>query len=1015
MLQGDVNNLPLSALLQGLDTNRNSGILTIESGDLAIRLGIDPRGVELLADSGRGSCLLGEILTALDILQQEELANILANQGKIAIGDALLRFRLLDSQMVTGSIRTLLQERILELFRWQEASYRFEVCRWQKDRLFTGEAVSPSLRFPIPSLLLEVARREDDECRFEQTNIHSHEIFLSTADADELARAIETSLPLEPLRNKFVRALQQSCPLHDVIRSTGTPRFLALNSTRILVERGLLEPMPTTEKKAMADRLIQQRLPGRAIEVLRSTVCFGDADHACLEKLSPLLRQEKAPIEERQQVLALLARARRDAGDLSGTCKALRQRADLMPKDIDALIDLISALPGGKGRRESERLLSRLHDAVDHPRDALRVAEVIESSCGGDPGLHTRWMKNCARLRIAGGDTEGASRLIHSLLREGVRRNRDKKSLQDVLALLESIDPRAHRSWRHRLARKGSAARRSGGVLLAAAFALVAFLVAKQDAISPEQVRAEGPGQTGPLIAAQISVPEPAPVPSAPPAVMERSISLAFRLRNDGKLVEALHIIEELKIDRLPLTTRRSIEKTRNEMTRYIHEAKLLFDHSLQLIEQGEHQRALALQLELVREFPHSPVLVDLKLEIPVDMVPAATRIFVDGDPVDIRQFNDRASTVLLPAANSVLLTAESPGHASQLLWHDPGQHDSLSFLLSRTPDHTISGLIPIEAILANDGEPLVIMDRQSTLHGFSMDGLEEAWQLSLAGAGDLLAGALTMDRCVLLATTTGHLIRVELDSGAIRSRIRIATNGGIIRDTPVAAGSIFAVITSNGMVHAFEPDSLAPLWNREFDSLRKGALLTAADGLVIATPDALIGVDPSTGSELWNTPLSHKPIAITALGDSIFLAAGSVIEKYSGDTGAKIWSISTTVDAEDTLLCSQDVLVRVSSDGTLERIDPETGTIIWSSTGPVDPISTAVTGDRIAIVGVDQNLQIFDLGDGSALWAHRGQTPWTATVFQGDQLVVSDQQGSLLIFDRKPLIGDLPAKAGPS
>ena len=1015
MLQGDVNNLPLSALLQGLDTNRNSGILSIESGDLAIRLGIDPRGVELLADADRGSCLLGEILTSLDILQQEELANILSNQGKTAMGDALLRFRLLDTQMVTSSIRSLFQERILELFRLQEASYRFEVCPWHQDRLFTGEAVSPSLRFPIPSLLLEVARREDEESRFNHTNIHCQEIFLSTADADELARPIEASFPLEPLRNKFVRALQQSCPLQDVILSTGTPRFLALNSARKLVERGLLEPMPIAEKKALADRLIQQRLPGRAVEVLRSTICFGDADQDCLETLSPLLRQEKAPIEERQQVLALLAAARREAGDLSGTRKALRQRADLMPGDIDALIDLILALPGGKGRRESERLLVRLHDAVEHPRDALRVADVIESSCGGDPGLHTRWMKNCARLRIAGGDTEGASRLIHSLLLAGVRRNRDKKSLQDVLALLESIDPRAHRSWRHRLARKGSAARRGGGVLLAAAFALVALLVAKQDAISPEQVRAEGPGQSGPEIASRISVPAPAPGPPAPPVAMERSISQALRLRNEGKLVEALHVIEALKFDRLPLATRRSIEKTRDEMIQYIDEAKLLLDHSLQLIENGEHERALAQQLEMVREYPHSPALDDLKLEIPIDVVPDATRILVDGEPVDIRQFTDRAGTVLLPAADSVLLTAESPGHESQLLWHDPGQHDSISLLLSRTPDHTVSGMNPIETILANDGEALVVVDRQSTLHALSMDGLEESWQLSLAGSGDLLAGAVTHDRCVLLATTTGHLIRVELDDGAIRSRHRIATNGGIVRDTPVVAGSILAVITSSGMVHAFEPESLSPIWNREFDSLRKGALLTAAGGLVITSPGALTGVDASTGSNLWTTPLSNKPTASIAMGDSIFIATGSSIEKYSGETGTMLWSVATGVDAGGTLLCTQDVLVRISGDGSLDRIDPETGTILWSGTGPADPISASVTEDRIAIVGVDQNLQIFDLGDGSAMWAHRGLTPWTATVFQGDRLVVSDQQGSLLIFDRKPLLGDLPAKAGPS
>ncbi len=163
MLQGDVDNLPLPALLQGLISHHNSGILTLESDSQRRRIGVSATGLELLSDDDGNSEPLEEVLTALEILQPAEIANILSHLPGPALGDALLRLRLLDTAIVTGPIRILLQEKILDMFSWQAARYRFEICHWQESRLFTGEGVTPALRFPIPSLLLEVARREDEK------------------------------------------------------------------------------------------------------------------------------------------------------------------------------------------------------------------------------------------------------------------------------------------------------------------------------------------------------------------------------------------------------------------------------------------------------------------------------------------------------------------------------------------------------------------------------------------------------------------------------------------------------------------------------------------------------------------------------------------------------------------------------------------------------------------------------------------------------------------------------------
>ncbi len=1015
MLQGDVKNLPLSALLQGLDANRNSGILSIESGDLALRLGIDGRGVELLADLDHGSCPLGEILQTLDILQQEQLTNILANQGNTSLGDALLRFRLIDTEMATGPIRTLFQERILDLFRWTDARYRFEVCPWQKERLFTGEAVAPALRFPIPSLLLEVARREDEEQRFQDGCVHPQEIYLTTDDSASLESAIEQAFPIAPLRSKFVKALKESRPLHAALQSSGSPRFLALLSVRVLLECGLLEPMPTAEKNALVDRLIHQRLTRRALEILRSTFALGDADHPCLEKLHPLLLQEKAPAEERQQLLAALASARKEAGDSAGTRSALRQRLDLCPNDLDSLMALIEELPRGRSRRETDKLLQRLIDTVEDSQQALRAAEVIESRRGVDASNNTRWLESCARLRVQGGDLEGASRWIHSLLRESVRKNRKVASVEGILALLNSIDADAHRRWQGRLARRGSVASRSGGVLLASALALGVFLALQNSSPSSAVAEVEVLPPPPPLLTSAAEPAQPAISTVFRPGELERTFSKALRLRTEGRYAEALAAMQPLETMALPLTTRRSIEKTREELANYLDSARTQFLRAEQWAAEGRESQALQLQLQLVQEYPHSPLLDQLILKIPTELIPSGSRVLIDGQPISVTRNEAGVEILSLPAARSVLLTAVSPGHESQMLWHQPGQHSSLSLKMSRLPDQIISPEVPFTSIIPQQGVPLVVVvDDHSKIHALSLDDAHPSWHLPLQGSGDLLGGALVKNECLILTTTTGRLMRIDSRTGAILSETEIDTDGGILRDTPVSIDSMVAVITSRGMVHAYDSETLTPLWKSHFESLRRGALQATSESLVVTSPDQLIGIDPNDGSTRWHASLPHRPLSFIATGTSIFVATDQSVEGFNGTSGEPLWSLPVK-GTTASLHATEDLLIRISSDGSVDRIEPHTGSLEWSITGDSPHLSSALGEELLAIGDTEKNMQVFDLATGETLWTHQGDTNLNSAVFQGGQLVICDDQGTLRIFRQSAQGDDLPAVAGPS
>ena len=1017
MLQGDVNNLPLSALLQGLDANRNSGILSIEGNGLILRLGIDQRGIELLTDPEGGPGPLADALSALDVLQHKELTKLVAGQGKIPVGDALLRFRLLDPSMVTGPIRMLFQEQLLELFRWDGASYRFEVCPWKNQRLFTGEAVAPSLRFPIPSLLLEVACREDEELRLDEAGVHPDEIYLTTSDSVAIEEALESLLPCDALRKKFVKELQRSSPLRDGMQATGTPRYLSLMATRTLLEENHIVPMPPLEKAALADRLLQQRLPGRALQVLRSAVRLGDADRGCLEKLNPLLIQEKAPVEERASVLAALAEAREKDGDQLGNRKALRQRSDLLPEDLDAMIDLLDAMPRGKSRRETEKILNRLHDGVGSPAEAVQIAEVIESRRGKDPAKTPKWVEKCARLRIFGEDPEGASQLLHSLLRDGVRRNRELKSLQSILALLETIDGKQHRRWKSRIHRRGSVASRNGGIVLAVGIALVVYFILQQAPLPPEQLLAETSDSSVAqrLLERSDVETEPKPVTVVTEGQIERTFSRALRLRTEGNYSEALKALETLQNSNASTTTRRSIEKVRNEMLLYLAEADQLHQRSILLEQEGQSQQALQLQLELVRKYPYSLVVTDLMLEIPVSIAPAGTRILLDGEVLEVTA-GSGGPFIRLPAARSVLLTADAPGHESQLIWHEPGKHPVLEIMPSRKPYHAFQAGHLNSLVLHADENSFLLLENGSLLKRRSFDEEGLQWQLSLKGSGDLLGGILETDDGLFIATSAGHLMQFDGQTGEILSEVKIPTRGSIVRDAPIVSGDQLLVITSQGWIHGFARESLTPRWNRQFEgSLRRGALLQATDQLLVSTSSSVVSIDPSTGATRWNHPVNGRLHRCVSDGAFIYLVSDDGMEKIDSSSGETVWMSVLDGSTTHSLLTSEGVVLHLDEEGVISCFDSDQGDLNWTRSISASPLSCVVETGRFIVSDGLSRIQAYRLPGGEPLWEHRGASPVISTFLHGESLFSIDQQGSVKTFHIGDKSDDLPDFEEPS
>jgi outer membrane protein assembly factor BamB len=1019
MLQGDVNNLPLPALLQGLVSNHNSGILLLEAENRCRRIGVAAGAVELICDPDGNSEPLGQILTALEILQPEEISNILTNLGTSALGDALLRLRLLDTSMVTGPIRTLIHEQLLDLFRWQEARYRFEVCSWQKKRLFTGEGVSPCLRFTIPSLLLEVARREDEDHLNEAAGACLDEIYEIATDRQSAEVIIVENLAVDPIDKKFARLLQQPLPLKDVIDISGAPRSPALDTIRLLLEQSIIKPMSSREKKAVVKRLLSQQRPARAMAVLRSLVCQED-DLPALEQLLTLLRQEKAPVGEREQLLRRLASARNDSGDNIGCRKALRQRAELVPENLEAQLELLESLPLKNSRRETERLLERIFHCPKTASEALLGAEAIESRRAGDPIRDPGWLERSVSLRIQGNDPQGATRVLESLLREGLRAGTDLNSLHRWMELLEQSDAGAHQQWKAQLQRRRRASSSRVGVLvlLCIAFGLFAFLHGRN---SPEQASALATS----TISTQIEVPALLKIISsdengAPEAThliaLERGFSRAIGLRTDGEYLKALKQMRSLRNTRLPATSLGAIDKFCGELEDYLENAQKLLERSLGFKEQGNQEGSLSLQLQLVREYPHSPIVKRMKLELPLELTPRHATISIDGKIVPSHKHGDSAASILLPADHPILISAQRPGYQPQMMWHEPGSLTRIQFHLSRLPEGVVGGDTAIETTISTAGTAVIVIDRDSQLRSISPATKEVHWKVTARPSGDLVDGALLLEDSILVATTTGHLLLIDTENGSVIRETKISTGPGILRNTPIAVADKIVVATSRGIIHALDRKSLEVIWTREMELIRRSPLQTS-DGLLIAVgPISLSGIDVADGSTLWQRQTPHRGLATTARRSALFVATTSEVTRYSAQDGKPIWSLALDADPHQTLKTTSDLLLLLSENGSLRAINLDQGTIRWSTPRTeTKPLVSTIGGNLFAFSDADAGVRVIDLRNGQLLWTHRGSSRATSIAFDGKRLLVGDESGDLLLFDLETDEGDLSAAENSS
>jgi len=240
-LKGHVDLVGLGSLLQLLSHNACEGILSVRKGNDRQAIYFSPGAIRLLSSTLPRVKRIGRIAKTLlgpTTISPERLRALLRREKLLGwtLGQLALTAEPLREDAVRDALRQQVEEEVLDLFFWAQASFDFSEARFP--RATAGNPLgSLALHANVTSLLLEAARRADELAVLRQTLTDDSIKILKLPReiyADELGEDVVRVDAILPLLNG-------RRTLRSVLRASIYPRFPTMRAVHKLLSLGYVK------------------------------------------------------------------------------------------------------------------------------------------------------------------------------------------------------------------------------------------------------------------------------------------------------------------------------------------------------------------------------------------------------------------------------------------------------------------------------------------------------------------------------------------------------------------------------------------------------------------------------------------------------------------------------------------------------------------------------------------------------------------------------------------------------
>ncbi len=1045
LLQGDTRNLPLSNLFQTLALNQQEGVLSIYYRKVERSIAIRGNDVFIICERPFSSSLLPEILTRLDMLTASEYQNVITTVTEPrSPGDILTERHLVTEDQVYGPVREHMFERLFETFEWVGARYKFEVKPVDENRLiFADPHYEPSMALPVNSVLMEVARREDEWMRIRQNITEVHQIYKLAPGAE----AFESADGLDPERlRRLLSQLDGERTLQEILNESEVPEFFVFSTLRALIDKSLVSTLALEEKRDLSERLRNKFQLDRVAEVYKSILAEDPSQVDVRKKLVLFLERKKADPAELVEHYRQLAQEARKNGNDDSELEQLEKIRAAIPNDPEALGELARlALETGRDR-DWVRNLGAYVDAAQKAKAYRQGAERLLQFSEVKPDDVTL-LNEAANFLFQDGNKEQASGLYKRAATHYESKG-DLVNLKRVVSRLELCNPEQENPWKStvdpvqpkrprrernplKILALGSVAVMIVGVCCFGAFEIMAWSARAEagtkargfatlgelpraqetllsfrseyarsvfssstDALEreieliAERVASGVPGTGEPMIK---DPPTTTEVDSAPRDA-EALLSKAAAHTQRGEYKAALDLYEQVDPSLLSGTVANSVITERNRLSRYLEEATAMAAAIALSEKRGDYETAGRQCKKLLYDYSFSPETRALKVPLLVKTSPrnatvVAQNVIVHGPP---HILHARPS-------ESLVIKVSAKYFKPVVITVDPLENSTITVLLQREVERVIGLDSTAEAGPAATNETVFVGTRSGRVFAYSLADGSETWARALEELGDVFGQIRRYENDILFLGTEGAVYRMTA-TGEQVFRDKLPSGIGY-PSSPISApdshGRVF-VTTRRGYAAAYDVDSGKILWDRSLSNSSLSAPTVNGNRVAITDPQGRVYcLECDTGEVAWKTDLDGQiPLPPVWAGDRLLVTTlDNEIHALSMNSGRTVWKRPLPDSVRVLPVVTDDSYFVITQTGVLIRGSLDTGEAKYRERqgGRYTLAGLACDSDSVYAVDDEGIASAFALSDGTRQWIYSTSSkPGSTPVVHGGRLILT-------------------------
>ncbi len=266
-IQGNLETMPLSDVLQWLAQGNKTGVLQIRSIKGINKKVYFSRGRVLSTASSDPREYLGQFLISRGLLTEDQLNMAMETQLQtgIKLGKILVTVGILDEDDLKAMLRLKAEEGLYDLFLWDEGRFSFE------DEASLGEDLI-SIELDVTSLVMEGIRRKDEWGRIRKV-IPSERVVLGRTGKLLRDSGVEPDTALL----RVYEALDGSRTVEEAALELHSTEFNVASVAFKLVEHGLLE---ARDEKPRRDEEAYGAVQGKLVKEAETLLEAGRAEEA---------------------------------------------------------------------------------------------------------------------------------------------------------------------------------------------------------------------------------------------------------------------------------------------------------------------------------------------------------------------------------------------------------------------------------------------------------------------------------------------------------------------------------------------------------------------------------------------------------------------------------------------------------------------------------------------------------------------------------------------------------------